>query len=117
MMVHLFGATSSPGCANFVLKVASDYEDQCGAEAADFVRNNFYVDDGLRSVSTPEEAANLVKSTNMLCRKGGFNLHKFVCNHKAVIDSILQGDHSKVLQNLDLTKDVLPVEHALGVQW
>ena len=31
MTVHLFGATSSPGCANFALKkVASDYEDQCG---------------------------------------------------------------------------------------
>ena len=57
MTVHLFGATSSPGCANFALKkVASDYEDQCGAEAADFIRNNFYVDDSLRSVSTPEAA-------------------------------------------------------------
>lgn len=64
MMVHLFGATSSPGCANFALKkVASDYEDQCRTEAADFVKNNFYVDDGLRSVSTPEAAASLVKTT------------------------------------------------------
>lgn len=116
--VHLFGATSSPGCANFALKkVVSDYEDQCGTEAADFVRNNFYVDDSLRSVSTPEAATSLVKSTKMLCRKGGFNLHKFVSNHKAVIDSILQDDCSKVLQNLDLTKDVLAVEHVLGVQW
>ena len=118
MTVHLFGATSSPGCANFALKkVASDFEDQCGAEAADFVRNNFYVDDGLRSVSTPEAATSLIKTTKMLCGKGGFNLHKFVSNHKAMIDSIPQDDRSKVLQNLDLTKEFLPVEHALGVQW
>ena len=34
-----------------------------------------------------------------------------------MIDSIPQDERSKVLQNLDLTKDVLPVEHALGVQW
>ena len=33
-------------------KVASDYEDQCKAKAADFVRNIFYVDDGLRRVNT-----------------------------------------------------------------
>ena len=114
MTVHLFGATSLPGCANFALKkVASDYEDQCGTQAADFVRNNFYVDDGLRSVSTLEEAASLVKTTKTLYGKGGFNLHKFVSNHKAVIDGIPQDDCFTVLQNLDLTKDVLPLEHAL----
>ena len=85
MTVHLFGATSSPGSANFVLKkVASDYEDQCTAKAADFVRNNFYVDDRLRSVSTPEEATSLAKTTKMLSRKGGFNPQKFVSNHKTV---------------------------------
>ena len=67
------------------------------------LRNNFYVDDGLRSVSTREPATSLVKSTKMLCWKGGFNLHKSVSIHKAVIDSILQDGRSKVLQNLDLT--------------
>ena len=37
MMVHLFGATSSPGCANYALKKAAcNYEDQCGREAGDF---------------------------------------------------------------------------------
>lgn len=47
MTVHLFGATSSPGCANYALKKAeSDYEDQCGREAGGFVKTNFYVDDG-----------------------------------------------------------------------
>jgi len=40
--VHLFGATSLPGCANFALKrTASDYEGQHGTEAANFVKNNF----------------------------------------------------------------------------
>ena len=38
MTIHLFGATSSPGCANFTLKTAADqYEEACGSEAADFV--------------------------------------------------------------------------------
>jgi len=68
-------------------------------------------------VSTPEAATSLIMTTKMLCGKGGFNLHKFVSNHKAVIDSIPQDDHFKVLQNLHLTKDFLPVEDALGVKW
>ena len=46
MMVHLFGAVSSPGCANFGLKrAADDGEFEFGEVAANFVRNNFYIDD------------------------------------------------------------------------
>lgn len=46
MTVHLFGATSSPGCANFGLKkTARDYEEEFGAAAASFINNDFYVDE------------------------------------------------------------------------
>ena len=38
MTVHLFGATSSPSCANFALKkTADDYEEEFGAQAANFI--------------------------------------------------------------------------------
>ena len=38
MKVHLFGAASLPGCANFVLKrAADDRKVQFGIDAADFV--------------------------------------------------------------------------------
>ena len=110
MTVHLFGATSSPGCANFALKKVASEE-----EAANFLKNDFYVDDGLKSVSTSEAAIALVKNTKLLCERSGFNLHKFVSNHKAVIDAIPLQDQSKDIQNLDFTKDSLPVERALGV--
>lgn len=59
----------------------------------------------------------MIKSTKALCEKGGFKLHKFISNHKSVIDAIPHQDRSKNLQNLDITKDTLPVERALGVQW
>ena len=116
MTVHLFGATSSPGCANFDLKkMASDYESQCGTEAASFVKSYFYVDSGLKSVSTPDAAITLVKTTKMLCAKRGFNLHKFISNCKAVIDAIPHKDRSKDLQSLDITKDTLDTLNALLV--
>ena len=60
MTVHLFGAMSPPSCANFALKrTEDDYEEEFGAQAANFIPHNFYVDDGLKLVSTVEEALNL----------------------------------------------------------
>ena len=51
MTVHLFGATLSPGCANLALKsTANDFEEEFGVSTADFVRKDFYIDDGLKSV-------------------------------------------------------------------
>ena len=53
MTVHLFGAGSSPGCTNYGLKKTADaYEQEFGIEAANFIRNEFYVDYGLKSVPT-----------------------------------------------------------------
>ena len=88
MTAHLFGATSSPGCANVGLKTtADDYETECGSQAANFVRDNFYVDDGLKSVSTPTNAIDLIQKTKTLCKKGGFRLHKIISNSKEVIEA------------------------------
>ena len=57
MTVHLFGTTSSPGCANFTLKTTANlYEGVCGKKAADFVRKDFSVNDSLKSVASVEQA-------------------------------------------------------------
>ncbi len=118
MAVHLFGATSSPGCANVALKTtANDAELECGSRAAEFVRKNFYVDDGLTSLPTPDDAINLITETKTLCAKGGFRLHKFMSNNKEVLQSIPPNNLAKGLQDLDLVHDSLPIERTLGVQW
>ncbi|XP_068734749.1 uncharacterized protein [Montipora capricornis] len=88
MKVHLFGAVSSPGCANFALKrTANDFEFKFDTEAAEFVRLDFYVDDGLKSVSSTSQAIALIQNTRHLCGEGGFNLHKFVSNDKEVVEA------------------------------
>ncbi|KAK3755825.1 hypothetical protein QZH41_003462 [Actinostola sp. cb2023] len=118
MTVHLFGATSSPGCANFALKsTAKDHEDEYGGAAADFLRNDFYVDDGLKLVPSVEEAIKLIKDIKGMCAKGGFNLHKFVSNSKEVIKHIPESDRADGVKELDLDLDSLPLERTLGVQW
>ena len=96
MTVHLFGANSSPGCANFALKTtANHYKGVCGKEAADFVRKDFYVDDGLKSVASVEQAKSLISSTKSLCQKGGFRLHKFVLNRREVLNSVPPEDRAR----------------------
>lgn len=109
MTVHLFGATSSPGCANFTLKrTADDFEELFGSEPATFVKKDFYVDDGLKSVPSAP-----IKSTKSLLAKGGFNLHKFISNSKEVIEAIPKEQRASGIKELDLSRDILPIERAL----
>ena len=118
MTVHLFGAASSPGCSNFGLKkTATDNECEFGSDAAEFIRKNFYVDDGLKSVATVSEATSLIENTKSICTRGGMRLHKFISNSKEVIAKIAPDDRAKGVKDLDLHNDVLPIERALGVQW
>ncbi|XP_072048931.1 uncharacterized protein [Amphiura filiformis] len=118
MKVHLFGAVSSPGCANFGLKcVANDHEEECGSAAAKFERENFYVDDGLTSVPSVEEAIDLINNTRELCLRGGLRLHKFISNSKKVMAIIPPTDRAQGMKDLDLQNNDLPIERALGVQW
>ena len=118
MTVHLFGAGSSRGCVNFALKrIATDHEEEFGLDAANFVRDNFYVDDGLKSVPTVAEAIKLIESTRKLCAKGELRLHKFSSNSREILETIPEDERAKGLKNLDLHQSSLPMERALGVQW
>ena len=118
MTVHIFGATSSPGCSNFALKVtANDNEQELGSTAAAFLRRDFYVDDGLKSVESVGEAVDLIENVKEMCKRDGFNLHKFSSNSKQVLQRIQQEDRTELIKSLDLGHDTLPTERALGVQW
>ncbi|XP_030849893.1 uncharacterized protein LOC115927770 [Strongylocentrotus purpuratus] len=118
MTVHLFGATSSPGCSNFCLKqIASDHAIEFGEDVKNFVHHNFYVDDGLISVPTKEEAKNLISRTREMCKKGGLHLHKFISNTQEVLETVPEEDRAKGTTKTNLLQDKLPLQKALGVQW
>ncbi|XP_068756394.1 uncharacterized protein [Montipora capricornis] len=88
MKVHLFGTGSSPGCANFGLKkAADDGEAEYGNEAAEFIQRDFYVDDGLKSVGTIEEAVTLMKASQGICARAGLKLHKIMSNKREVLEA------------------------------
>ena len=118
MCVHPFGATSSPAIANFALKrTAETARSHYGHEVIDTMLHNFYVDDCLRSVPTEAEAIRLVKDLKDVCRRGGFRLTKWLSNNREVLKTIPQEDRVKNIRSLDLNRDPLPAERALGMRW
>ena len=99
--VHLFGATLSPGCANLGLKVtAEDNEDDLVKETANFLKNDLYMDDGLKSVKTVKNATSLIKSSTEMCTRGGFRLHKFISHWKEAIESIPTENRAEGIKDL-----------------
>lgn len=116
MLVHLFGATSSPSCASFCLKkTASDNQGDFDVETITTVDRNFYVDDCLKSVPATDKAARLSGQLRELLSRGGFRLTKWISNDRNVIATVPVTERAPSVVNLDL--EDLPVERTLGVQW
>ncbi|XP_032402158.1 uncharacterized protein LOC116709857 [Xiphophorus hellerii] len=117
MKVHLFGATSSPGCANYGLKhLATENETQFPL-ASQFIMKDFYVDDGVTSTASVKEAIQLAQEAQTLCASGGLRLHKFVSNDKTVLESIPSSERASPLQACDLAFNDSKLERALGIHW
>lgn len=118
MRVHLFGAASSPECANFGFKhVAAQGESKFSEAAVKFMQRNFYVDDGLGSEDSEQEAIQLVKEARELCDTGKLHLHKFISNSKEVIATIPKEECVAGATDLNLALGEPKIERALGVQW
>ena len=116
MLVHLFGASSSPCCASFALKkTANDNKASFDVLTIDMVNRNFYVDDCLKSVSTVPEAHRLVSQLSNLLAQGGFHLTKWISNCREVLKSIPPSERAPSIRDLDL--EDLPLDRALGTQW
>ncbi|XP_068716912.1 uncharacterized protein [Montipora capricornis] len=118
MNVHLFGAASSPGVANFCLhQTAETHRQQFGNITSDFLLRHFYVDDGLKSVAAAEQTLHLIKDTQAMCARDSLRLHKFASNSKEVLEALPVNDRAKDLKDLDLRHDAMPVQRSLGTYW
>lgn len=67
------------------------------------------MDDGLRSVSTEEEAVQLVSEARQI--------HKFISNHQEVLASIPKEECAEMARNQDLALGQPQIERASGVHW
>ena len=62
-------------------------------------------------------AVNIITDLRKLCAMGGFHLTKFISSSIEVLSAIPVTDRSKQAKTLDLVKDCLPPERALGIFW
>ena len=98
MLKHVFGATSSPSCANFCLKkTASTYEKEFDPKVAETIQRNMYLDDLMKSVGMTEIAIKLVKQLRELLKKGGFRLTKWLSNDREVLAEIPENERASLL--------------------
>ncbi|RXN13836.1 hypothetical protein ROHU_037202 [Labeo rohita] len=118
MKVHVFGNSPSPAVAIYGLHRAAQHgELEFGKDARAFVEHDFYVDDGLKSVPTAEEAVDLLKRTQEMLASSNLRLHKIATNSPAVMKAFPAEDHVKDLKDVDLEKDTPPIQRSLGLSW
>jgi len=116
MLVHIFGAASSPCCANrAVRQTVDDNEEQFGPEVINTVCRNFYFDDVLKSVPNEENVIHLTEQLIQLMKEGGFHLTKFTSNSHKLLATLPEKERANPALNLDL--DQLHIGRALGLHW
>ena len=78
MTVHAFGLTSSFSVAGYALRRTTEDNRKRFSEAAyHTVRQNFYVDDLLKSVDTLEAALHLIDELDVMLQNGAFASRSF----------------------------------------
>jgi hypothetical protein len=118
LTVHVFGAVSSPSCANYALRrTALDHQEQFGNEVTDTILRKFYVDDMVTSIDDEDVAIKLSREVREVCAKGGFNLTKMLSNNSTVHDQIPLEHRATDVKSVDLDKEEAFFHRALGVTW
>ena len=96
--MHLFVAISSPSCANYGLRRAAlDNKSNVSKETVNTVKQDFYMDDVLKSTESVDEALTLLKELKAVCNDGGFKLTKWSLKQerrREVLREIAIEDHS-----------------------
>ena len=112
---HVFGAKSSPTCANYALHQMAKYNAKEDENLVKAVQRNFYMDDFLKSFRTPQEAIEIYQKVREILNKGGFKLTKWITSDVEVKSQIPETDRStKVVK----TSEAEPQSSSiLGLNW
>ena len=92
---HVFGAKSSPTCANYALQQVAKDNAVNDENLVKAVQRNFYMNDFLKSVRTPQEAIEIYQKVRDILIKGGFKLTKWITSDEEVKSHIPETDRSK----------------------
>lgn len=118
MRVHVFGNSPSPAVAIYGMRMAAkEAEREYGTDARNFIEQDFYVDDALKSFPTEEEAVDVLQRVKEMLAQSNLRLHKITSNKAKVVSAFSPEDRAKEIKNLDITTDKLHLQRSLGVIW
>lgn len=119
MCVHVFGNSPSSAIAKYGLQGSvKEVEQIYGQYVVEFVTNDFYVDDGLTSLPSPEQAIDSVKPSQQALEKGGkLKLHKILSNSREVMQAFPKEELANDIKDLDLGQAEFPTQRSLGLGW
>ena len=114
MLVHLFGATSSPSTAAFALRHTVElFGKEYSPEAVNVVLHNFYVDDMLMSTDSVKDGIQLANEVKKMLSRAGFDLHKWSSNCEDILNEVDTNRNESSNHTVPYK-----TEHCvLGVQW
>ena len=112
---HIFGAKSSPTCANDALQQVARDNAQESPQTTKLIMRNFYMDDFVNSVPSAEQAIEIYKLLRAMLAKGGFHLTKWISNCEQTMTSIDQDDKSPASSKTFQAEPTFP--SILGLQW
>ena len=92
LLVHLFGANSSPSVAQYALQQTAE-NSNCDSVKSTILKN-FYVDDLLKSYSSSEIASQQLPEVIDALAQGGFRLTAFNSNSPEVLNSLASDPRS-----------------------
>lgn len=118
MTVHVFGNCPSPSVAIYGLKrTAVEGESEYGSDVRKFIEHHFYVDDGLKSFASEDEANDILIRAQKMLAQSNIRLHKISSNSPVVTSAFPGEDLATGLQGLELRQHAPPLQHSLGLGW
>ncbi|XP_048880820.1 uncharacterized protein LOC125748572 [Brienomyrus brachyistius] len=112
-----FGTTCSPCCASYALQKHVLDHSEPGDSVRVAVMKSFYVDNCIQSVSSPEEAKDLVEQLRILFSTGGFDIRQWASNVAAAVSHLPKEARAESTE-LWLSYDKVDTpEPALGLHW
>ena len=85
---HVFGAKSSPTCANYGFQQGERDKKVEFLEASFTIDRNFYIDDLIKSVDTPQQAIEFYRQLVETLKRSRFTLRKWAINCPEVTENI-----------------------------
>ena len=114
--VHVFGNKSSPAVATWGLRHAATMsEANCSPEAKNFIREKFYVDDGMGSETTVQKAIETLSEARRVLSQRNMRLHKIISTHPEVLKAFPSSEVSENIDRVDF--NLSPNQRALGIIW